>query len=405
MEDLGKFGLGLKTASLSQCRRLTVASRHNENRADIASYCWDIDHIEATNRWEILPVKSTDLPEKAFQHLKETTGTVVIWESLDRIMGYKRPDGETARKQLLSMCRELEEYLAMVFHRFLAGEVRGKRLTIMQNGQKIEPWDPFARRERHTVKLEQFPIRVEYEKGKSDIVFEPFILPPQHKFSSPEAFNLASGSNKWNRQQGFYIYRADRMIQSGGWSNLRTLDEHNKLARVAVFFSPKLDEEFKINVPKMRVFLPASIKEDVARLINPVIKMANEVYRKASKEPPNAVGDSSSAPLPPLALPLKPHTPANSTNTGFSASSTAFPKSELTAYQLATAPLSDVRVFSAKELDRPPHQATSVPRIALQVRGPDLDRFSTLLLQVADEDELPVIRRVLEKARLAIEGG
>src|SRR5687768_16355260 len=29
-DDLGKFGLGLKTASMSQCRRLTVASRWNK---------------------------------------------------------------------------------------------------------------------------------------------------------------------------------------------------------------------------------------------------------------------------------------------------------------------------------------------------------------------------------------
>ncbi|MBB1208383.1 ATP-binding protein, partial [Klebsiella pneumoniae] len=143
-EDLGKFGLGLKTASLSQCLRLTVASRQNEGRADINAYCWDLGHIEATNRWEILPVKSIDLQPQARQHLKETTGTVVIWERLDRILGYKRPDGEMARKQLTSRCRALEEHVAMVFHRFLEGAVRGKRLAIYLNDNKVVPWDPFA---------------------------------------------------------------------------------------------------------------------------------------------------------------------------------------------------------------------------------------------------------------------
>lgn len=215
-EDLGKFGLGLKTASTSQCIRLTVASRQNTSRADINAYCWDLDHIEATNRWEILPVRSADLHDGVRQHLKETTGTVVIWERLDRVLGYKKPDGESARKQLNAMCRELEEHLAMVFHRFLAGEVRGRKLAIYLNNNKVTPWDPFARSESGTQKLEAVVLRLEGENGRSDVIVEPFVLPPQSKFSNADAFNRASGPNKWNRQQGFYIYRADRMIQRVG---------------------------------------------------------------------------------------------------------------------------------------------------------------------------------------------
>ena len=176
-EDLGKFGLGLKTASLSQCLRLTVASRQNESRADINAYCWDLAHIEATNRWEILQVRSVDLQSDARQHLKETTGTVVIWERLDRILGFKRPDGESARKHLTAMCRELEEHVAMVFHRFLSGDVRGKRLAIYLNGNKVVPWDPFARGEALTQKLDTVVLRLEQDKGKSDVVLEPYVLP------------------------------------------------------------------------------------------------------------------------------------------------------------------------------------------------------------------------------------
>ncbi len=165
-EDLGKFGLGLKTASLSQCLKFTVATRHNPDRADIAAYCWDVEHVDATNRWEILQVKTTELHEHTRRHLKETSGTVVVWERLDRILGYKRPDGESARKHLSSMCRELEDHVAMVFHRFLAGEVRGRRLAIYVNGNKVQPWDPFARAETHTRKLDAGNFRIEGQKGK-----------------------------------------------------------------------------------------------------------------------------------------------------------------------------------------------------------------------------------------------
>lgn len=282
-EDLGKFGLGLKTASLSQCLRLTVASRHNEKRADISAYCWDLDHVDATNKWEILQLKTGDLQAKAREYLKEAPGSVIIWERIDRILDYKRPDGEFARKQLASMCREVEEHVAMVFHRFLAGEVRGKKLSIYINDNKVVPWDPFARGEKCTQSLEQVVVRVEMEGGRSDIVVEPYVLPSQSQFSSSDAFNRASGPNKWNRQQGFYIYRADRMIQSGGWSNLRTLDEHHKLARVALSFSPRLDEEFKINVPKMRVTLPSSVKDELSKAVGPVVTLANKTYRSGEK--------------------------------------------------------------------------------------------------------------------------
>lgn len=282
-EDLGKFGLGLKTASLSQCLRFTVATRNNPARADINAYCWDVDHVSATNRWEILPVKSAELHEGVRQHLKDTTGTVVIWERLDRILGYKRPDGEMARKQVHAMCRELEDHLAMVFHRFLSGEVRGKRLAIYVNENKVAPWDPFARSEPNTKRIDAKALRHDGASGKGDIIVEPYVLPHQSRFSSQDAFNRASGPEKWNKQQGFYIYRADRMIQSGGWCGLRALDEHRKLARIAISFTPKLDEEFKINVAKMRVSLPTAMREVIAKAIGPALTMAEDEYRRRER--------------------------------------------------------------------------------------------------------------------------
>lgn len=383
-EDLGKFGLGLKTASLSQCLRLTVASRQNENRADISAYCWDLGHIEATNRWEILPVKSADLQAEARQHLKETTGTVVIWERLDRILGYKRPEGEAARKQLNAMCRDLEEHAAMVFHRFLEGAVRGKRLAIYLNGNKVVPWDPFARSESNTQKLEPVTLRVEQERGKSDVVLEPYVLPAQARFSNPEAFNRASGPNKWNRQQGFYIYRADRMIQSGGWSNLRTLDEHNKLARVALYFSPKLDEEFKINVPKMRVVLPASIRDDVLKAIGPVVKLANAAYRAGEK------GTSGGGGMPPKPTAPQPGGGAGAVRGGGSGTPPSPMPAPAPGSSTATSPI-------------PPNggNGNGAGNGGASI---DLEHVELLLQRVARPEEWPVVQRVVARAKQTFAG-
>lgn len=369
-EDLGKFGLGLKTASLSQCLKLTVATRQNPNRVDINAYCWDVDHVGATNRWEILPVKPTDLHAGVRQHLKETTGTVVIWERLDRILGYKKPEGETARKQLVAMCRELEEHVAMVFHRFLSGEVRGRRFAIYVNENKVMPWDPFARSEDATKKLETKTFRVDGGKGRSDIIVEPYVLPHQSKFSTPEAFNRASGPLKWNRQQGFYIYRADRMIQSGGWSGLRTLDEHRKLSRIAISFNPKLDDEFKINVPKMRVSLPASVRDEITKAIGPAVKLAEDEYRqKERKSPtmpaPTQTSRASSADLRTLASAPAPSPrdeapPASGDHAGISSQPSG--------------------------------------SVATAVTRQDLERVAGLLRKVARADEAPAIESVVARA-------
>jgi hypothetical protein len=296
IDDLGKFGLGLKTASMSQCQRLSVASRWNPNRADITAYSWDLPHITRTNRWEILDIGEDDLGPVIREPLKHSTGTVVLWQQLDRMLGYQHPYGEAARKRLLQICREIEQHLGMVFHRFISGEIRGKKLKLRLNGNDIKPWDPFCRSERKTKALSSLRIPLEHEGVSGEVLLEPFVLPHQEDFSSPDAFRLASGPANWNQQQGFYIYRAGRMIQSGGWSGLRTVDEHTKLARIAVSFSPKLDDAFKVNVQKMRVQLPSLIKDSFQHAIGPVLKLARGAYgRKPAKSPPTKGSSSTGA--------------------------------------------------------------------------------------------------------------
>lgn len=319
-EDLGKFGLGLKTASMSQCQLLSVASRWNPDRSDIAAYAWDLEHIERTNRWEVLPIERSLMTHAVREPLTDTTGTVVLWERLDRILGFKHPYGEMARKRLFQTCREIELHLGMVFHRFISGEVRRKRLKLLLNGNEIRPWDPFCRTELKTKPLDTVLIPVEHEGVAGEVLLEPFVLPHQDDFSSPQAFRLASGPANWNQQQGFYIYRAGRMIQSGGWSNLRAPDEHMKLARVAVNFPPSLDAAFKINVAKMRVQMPSQIREAVRQAIGPVMKLAREVYdRKAPRTavtgpPLAAAGIDPVLPVPPRkGDPVDPGVPKSGT--------------------------------------------------------------------------------------------
>jgi Histidine kinase-, DNA gyrase B-, and HSP90-like ATPase len=277
-EDLGKFGLGLKTASMSQCRCLTVASRTSKSVARVEARQLDLNYIEDHDAWDILIVGAAERSESLIGPLKEHRGTVVLWEDLDRILTYQDPGGGWARRHMINLAERLDAHLGMVFHRFLAGEVPRKKLKITINDVMVDPWDPFARDEPQTEAGRSEDVELNTAAGSGIVHFAPYTLPPKASFSSDPAWRRMSGPHSWNRQQGFYIYRASRLIQSGGWSNMRTADEHTKLARIALLFSPELDAAFGINVAKMRVTLPSELSDRIEASVNRAVKRARTVY-------------------------------------------------------------------------------------------------------------------------------
>lgn len=278
--ELGKFGLGLKTASLSQCRCLTVATKSTSG-GRIRIRRWDLDHVRERDAWELERVLPSECPRYLIEPLRGSTGTVVVWEKLDRILAYTWPEGEHALKALEAMGNSVAEHLSMVFHRFLSREVAtGRRLKILFNGEPLEPWDPYARHERETRRLPEQRLRIEHNGKPHLVVVRPHVLPSQVQFSSVESHAAAAGPRKWNRQQGFYIYRSDRLIQSGGWNRLRTMDEHSKLARIAVDVPAELEDLFQINVAKMRVVVPDDLRPQLRALAGGVVVAAQEAYRR-----------------------------------------------------------------------------------------------------------------------------
>jgi hypothetical protein len=168
----------------------------------------------------------------------------------------------------------------MVFHRFIEGQVATERLTITVNGEKVPAWNPFAPREEHTAALPPKKFELSVGGVHGIVTLRPFVLPPRNRFSSLSEFERYSGPLKWNRQQGFYIYRADRMIQSGGWSGIRAADEHTKFARAALDFGTELDTLFHINVAKMRVAIPSELRTLLESAVHEVCRRADVVYRR-----------------------------------------------------------------------------------------------------------------------------
>ena len=285
--DLGKFGLGLKTASLSQCRKFTVASRSSSEDKNVSLVAWDLDHIQNTNKWEIIYPSEDDTYSKfCCSTLGKNSGTVVLWWQLQQLLDdYSDPDSKHAKNGLLSLVVELERYLAMVFHRFIDSHYRENPIKIILNGNLVKPWNPFALKQKATQKLS--PVTIQAGIRNAPIIFEPFILPRRDQFASIDEADDYAGPKGWDSQQGFYIYRADRMIQSGGWCGLRRRDEHLKLARIALHFPTELDHLFNIDVSKMTVTIPGSLQDKIKDFLKPVSKVANDTYRKKYPSPPS----------------------------------------------------------------------------------------------------------------------
>lgn len=276
--ELGRYGLGLKTASLSQARRITVVSRTADSAITMKQLSLDV--VEQYDNWVIMEPEETDAIGEARDLVARGYRTVVVWEDLDRVIPDGMADG-WARRRMASASLKTLQHVAMVFHRYLDG-TRGTPVEIEVDGTAVQPWDPFARKEKETHTLPSQTFEVAWGGTTGSVTLDRWVLPPRQLFSSPSAFDSAAGPTKWNRSQGIYIYRADRLVQSGGWAGLRAIDEHTKIARCALSFDTDLDAAFNINVAKMRVSLPGELKPMLQRPVQEMCNRAEAVYRAAN---------------------------------------------------------------------------------------------------------------------------
>jgi hypothetical protein len=272
--DLGRFGLGLKTASFSQCRRLTVASK--QPGGPVAIRCWDLDYVTSIDRWRLLKEPAPGSEDRCDELRSAPRGTLVLWELLDRLVGDSSVDDQKAHGRFLRLVGTVEEHLAMVFHRYL--EERS-RLAIWINGTRVEPWDPFLSREQFRQQLAEETLLSE----GSAIHVRPYVLPHYSKISS-EVHRRAAGPAGWNGQQGFYIYRNRRLLVPGDWLRLGfEKEEHTKLARIQVDLPVDADDAWSIDIKKSTARPPGALRDDMRRIANVTRQRAAEVYRHRGK--------------------------------------------------------------------------------------------------------------------------
>lgn len=268
--DLGKFGLGLKTASFSQCRRLTVVSRKGD---ELNAAEWDLNVVDDRDDWIISLLdeeESRSLP--CFEFLPEG-GTLVLWRDLDRLFGDY--EGQERREIVNKKLAEVRQHIALVFHRFMEGEVPwSDQLSISVNGHKIAPFNPFCQDHSATQYQPLERIRIESQ----EILLQGYILPHHSKLSA-QKYNLYKDHSSFFENQGVYVYRNYRLVAWGGWFRLIAKSKSAQLARVKIDFPSSLDHWWTIDIKKSRVQPPPAVRNRLRQILNKIITPSKRVYR------------------------------------------------------------------------------------------------------------------------------
>jgi hypothetical protein len=274
LEDLGRFGLGLKTASYSQCRRLTVVSR---KYGITNAATWDLDYVASTNEWDLQVLDEIEISSLPHIEFLSDNGTLVLWENLDRVIDYTK--STEIEEHIYERLDSVRKHIELIFHRFLDGEKPYTKISIKINGRLLEAFNPFNSNHTATIWLPEETIQVQ----NSHIKVQPFVL-PHHKKVSPSDWNKYSGVNGYLKGQGFYVYRSGRLIIHGTWFRLAKQAELTKLSRVRVDMPNELDHLWKIDVKKSSAQPPLIVRERLKAIIARIGGASNRVYTQRGKK-------------------------------------------------------------------------------------------------------------------------
>lgn len=263
-EDLGRFGLGLKTASLSQCRQLTVLSK---KAGTLVGMVWDLDVVAQAGGWQVGVLEEAELRQMPHANRLEglESGTLVVWGKLDRLA-----EGDGGKGRVLTdQMDKVHGHLSLVYHRFLSSK---DRLSILVNGTPVTPVDPFLEQ------LGSNPGPPEsFQIEGHEIRLRAYTLPHISRLTRAQV-DASGGIEGLRKQQGFYVYRGDRLIIWGTWFKLHRQEELSKLTRVKVDIPNALDHLWGLDIKKASATPPAIIRDRLRSLLPRLIEGSRKAH-------------------------------------------------------------------------------------------------------------------------------
>jgi hypothetical protein len=260
--DLGRFGLGLKTASFSQCKKLTVLSKKD---GVISTGQWDLDYLIVKDKWLLKRPSIEEISNMPLiDELKsQDHGTLVIWEYLDRY------EQDTFSQTI----DKLRKHLSLVFHRYLEGAVRGRKIHIIVNNNELSPFNPFNMNNPATQELASEKVKY----YKHTIMVQPFILPHHSKVSQQEYEQYATEEG-YTKSQGFYLYRENRLLIYGTWWGLHRTKDAHRLVRIKIDISNDQDFFWGIDIKKSTANPCQEIKSDLKRIVSQITEKGSRPF-------------------------------------------------------------------------------------------------------------------------------
>jgi hypothetical protein len=274
--DLGRFGLGLKTASFSQALVLTVVTKFNQDES-IHGIKWDLNKVVSNNKWDAFELSEED----CFSLIKESNvildggGTIVQWKNCDRIKQNLK-DVMDLSEHVQSLVEDLKKKLSLVFHKYL----ENSKIAIYVNGSSLKPMDPFALRGGEDTAHSQRLFSEKRIIENSTVEITGYLLPHISRMGGQKRENQISIDGEHTAYQGLYIYRLDRLIIYGGWHQIIRKTEANKLARIEISISNEADHIWQLDIKKATAILPVALRSRLRDLIRGVSRKSNEIFMR-----------------------------------------------------------------------------------------------------------------------------
>jgi hypothetical protein len=281
LASLGKFGLGLKTASSSICLNYSIISR-NDAAKPLEKLTWDLDHVVEINKWEMYDDPITEDERELFEELCGEIGTLVVWAKCDRLLSksYDEPGGTKEKKAMNYRAEKLRDHCSLIFHKYLNPDVQEfGPVDISVNDETVKHWNPFyPQKSTQVLAPHQTSLQVELEDGTVEQAsVKAWILPHRKDMSEEENKLYARISNG---SQGFYIHREGRVISHGGYLGIWKTEPHYSLFRIEFNFGHELDDAFHVDVKKSKILFDPALEERLQELLAPAFNEANNRYRR-----------------------------------------------------------------------------------------------------------------------------
>lgn len=263
-DDLGRFGMGMKTAAFSLGKKLTVVTKAD---SEVNNASWDLDQIPEIG-WNLIVRDENEVSE--FSSMLTHQGTIVVIENLDRVID--SDDEKKAKKKFYRIIDRVEKHLSLTFHRFIEEDA----LVLRLNGSLINAWNPFIPENSATQELSEESIWS--EDGTAEMIIQPYVLPHKTKFASDDDYQTAGGPKGWNYHQGIYVYRNRRLIICGTWFDYIKKEPAYNLARIKIDITSASDDDWKIDIKKSTASLPSYVRDAVEREIDICTETSARVY-------------------------------------------------------------------------------------------------------------------------------